>query len=235
MDLLVAMRSFVRTVENASFAAAAAAGSLSPTMVGNHIRYLEARLGTPLLHRSTRRQGVTEFGRSYYDRCRSILLEVDAADASAGAMLAAPRCLLRVTAPLAIGMSVLPRIVATYLERHREVHVDLVLGDHRLDLLANGLDVASRAGTLPDSGLVARALPPIRLVLCASPATSPRTAPCARPPTSSRTSASTSSTTRRICGASRGRMATASCRCRGGFGSTMARRCASPLWKASAS
>ena len=170
MDRLVAMQSFVRVVERGSFATAAAASGFSPAMVGNHVRFLEARLGTLLLHRSTRSQRVTEFGRSYYERCREILLKVEAADASAGAMLGVPRGLLRITAPLSLGTTVLPGIVATYLRRHREVRVDLVLGDHRLDLLTDHLDAAIRVGTLPDSGLIARALPPLQLVVCASSA-----------------------------------------------------------------
>jgi len=170
MDRLVAMQSFVRTVERGSFAAAAAASSLSPAMVGNHVRFLEARLGVPLLQRNTRRQSITEFGRSYYERCRAILLEIEAAEASAGATLAEPRGLLRITAPLSLGTTVLPGIVTAYMQRHQKVGVDLVLGDQRLDLLTDGLDAAVRVGTLPDSGLIARALPPMRLVVCASPA-----------------------------------------------------------------
>ncbi len=170
MDRLVAMQSFVRAVERGSFAAAAAASGLSPVMVGNHVRYLERRLGTPLLNRNTRRQSVTEFGRSYYERCRSILLEIEAADASAEAVLAAPCGLLRVTAPLSIGATVLPRIVAGYVRRHPDVHIDLVLGDHRLDLLTDRLDAAIRVGKLADSGLIARSLPPMQLIVCASPA-----------------------------------------------------------------
>ena len=170
MDRLVAMQSFVQAVERGSFAAAAVASGLSPAMVGNHVRFLEARLGAPLLHRNTRRQRITEFGRSYYERCRVILLEIEAAEASADAILEAPRGLLRVTAPLSVGATVLPRIVAGYLRRHRNVRVDLVLGDHRLDLFTDHLDAAIRVGTLADSNLIARALPPMQLVICASPA-----------------------------------------------------------------
>ena len=170
MDRLVAMQSFVQAVERGSFAAAAAASGISPAMVGNYVRFLENRLGTPLLHRSTRRQSVTEVGRGYYERCRSILLELEAADASAGVALTSPRGLLRVTAPLAIGTTILPRIIGAYLQRYADVHVDLVLNEARLDLLTDRLDVAIRIGPLADSGLVARALPPFRLVLCASPA-----------------------------------------------------------------
>lgn len=170
MDRLTAMQSFVRTVERGSFAAAAAASGLSPAMVGNHVRFREERLGTPLVHRSTRRQSVTEFGRSYYERCRSILLEVDAADASAGSTFDEPRGLLRITAPLSIGTTVLPPIIASYLARYPDVHVDLLLDERRLDLLTDRLDVAIRVEPLPDSSLIARALPPKQLLLCASPA-----------------------------------------------------------------
>ena len=170
MDRIAAMESFVHTVERGSFAAAAAGRGLSATMVGNHVRFLEARLGALLLNRTTRRQGVTEFGRSYYERCRAILAEIEAAEMAAEAVQAVPHGLLRVTAPVALGTTVLPRLLASYLGRHPGMKVDLVLQDHRLDLLADGMDVAIRAGALPDSSLVARALPALQLVVCAAPA-----------------------------------------------------------------
>jgi len=170
MDRVAAMESFVRTVERGSFAAAAAGRGLSAPMVGNHVRFLEQRLGALLLHRTTRQQSMTEFGRGYYERCRAILAEIEAAERSAEAMQAVPRGLLRVTAPVALGTTVLPSLLAGYLRRQPEVTVDLVLQDHRLDLLADELDVAIRAGTLPDSSMVARALPPLQLVVCAAPA-----------------------------------------------------------------
>lgn len=170
MDRVAAMESFVHTVERGSFAAAAAGRGLSATMVGNHVRFLEARLGALLLNRTTRQQSVTEFGRSYYERCRAILAEIEAAETAAEAVQAVPRGLLRVTAPVALGTTVLPSLLAGYLGRHPEVRVDLVLQDHRLDLVADELDVAIRAGALPDSSLIARALPPLQLVVCAAPA-----------------------------------------------------------------
>ena len=169
MDRLAAMESFVRTVERGSFAAAAAGRGLSATMVGNHVRFLEARLGASLLNRTTRQHSLTEFGRLYYGRCRAILQEIEAAEAEAGALQATPRGLLRITAPMTLGTTLLPRLLASYLRRHHEVKVDLVLQDHRLDLLADEVDVAIRAGLLPDSSLIARALPPLQLVVCAAP------------------------------------------------------------------
>ena len=170
MDRFAAMESFVRTVERGSFAAAAAGRGLSATMVGNHVRFLETRLGASLLNRTTRQQSLTEFGRLYYERCRTILAEIEAAEAEAGALQAIPRGLLRITVPVTLGTTILPRLLAGYLRRHPEVKVDLVLQDHRLDLVADEMDIAIRAGPLPDSSLIARALPPMQLLVCAAPA-----------------------------------------------------------------
>lgn len=169
MDRLTAMESFVRTVERGSFAAAAVGRGFSPSMVGNHVRFLETRLGASLLNRTTRRHSVTEFGRMYFERCQRILSDIAAAEEAADLVQSAPRGLLRVTAPMALGTTMLPGMIAAYLRRCPEVQVDLVLQDVRLDLLGDELDVALRVGTLPDSGLIARALPPLRLVACASP------------------------------------------------------------------
>ena len=168
MDRLTAMSSFVRVVECGSFAAAATAADLSPAMIGNHVRFLENRLGEPLLNRSTRRQVLTEFGRAYYERCRHILQEVEAAEAAHGADTR-PSGILRVTAPTVLGTTVLPASVARYVRQNADMKVDLVLCDTRLDLLTERLDVALRFGALADSTMVQRALPSVPLVLCAAP------------------------------------------------------------------
>ena len=169
MDRFTAMSSFVRVVERGSFAAAAAAADMSPAMVGNHIRFLEKRLGEPLLNRSTRRQVLTDFGRDYYERCRHILQEVEAAEAAHGADAEELSGILRVTAPTALGTTVLPAAISRYVRQNAGMKVDLVLGDDRLDLLTERMDVALRIGALADSTMVQRALPPVPLVLCAAP------------------------------------------------------------------
>ena len=168
MDRLTAMSSFVRVVERGSFAAAAAAADMSPAMIGNHIRFLENRLGEPLLNRSTRRQVLTDFGRDYYERCRHILQEVEAAEAAhrADAGLSG---ILRVTAPNVLGATVLPAAITRYVRQNPGMKVDLVLDDDRLDLLIERIDLALRIGPLADSSMVQRALPPVPLVPCAAP------------------------------------------------------------------
>ena len=169
MDRLACMASFARVVEKGSFTAAADGTGLSATMIGNHVRFLEARLGARLLNRTTRRQRLTELGRSYYERCRHILAEVEAAEAQAADLRAAPRGLLRMTAPAALGASVLPRLLAEYLRLQPEVDVDLALDDRVVDLLEEGFEVAIRVGALVDSSLIARPRAPYQVVLCAAP------------------------------------------------------------------
>ena len=170
MDRLQCMTSFVRVVDRGSLAAAAEGTGFTPTMIGNHIRYLEARLGSRLLHRTTRRQSLTELGRTYYERCRAILRDVEDAEDQASQARAVPRGVLRVNAPVALGTGLLTALIARYLAEQSQVEVELSLDDRVADLLQDGAEVAFRVGDLPDSGLVARPLRPYRIVLCASPA-----------------------------------------------------------------
>ena len=103
MDRLTSMAVFVRAVDLSSFAAAADALEMSGPMVGKHVRFLEERLGVRLLNRTTRRQSLTEAGQIYYERCRTVLSEAEAADAVVADELSAPRGRLRVTMPALLG------------------------------------------------------------------------------------------------------------------------------------
>ena len=169
MDQLSAMRSFVHVVDRGGFATAARSLGLSGPMVGNHVRFLESQLGGLLLNRTTRAQKLTELGRVYLARCRSVLAELEAAEAEAMELLGAPRGRLRVTAPHVIGSTLLPPVIASFLGAHPAVDIDLHLDDRRVDLLAESFDAAVRAGEMEDAALVTRALAPLELVACASP------------------------------------------------------------------
>lgn len=107
MDRLTSMNVFVRTSELGSFAAAAEALRISPQMVAKHIARLETRLGTVLINRTTRRQHLTDIGRSYYERCKLVLAEAEAADAIALDMKATPSGVIRVNAPVTFGSTAL--------------------------------------------------------------------------------------------------------------------------------
>ena len=119
MDRLASMATFVKAAENGSFAATASALGISPQMVAKHVTYLEARLGTRLLNRTTRKQSLTVIGKSYYDRCKVALAEVDWADAIADEARGKPRGLLRVNAPVSFGTHSLTPVVARFLTRLR--------------------------------------------------------------------------------------------------------------------
>ena len=103
MDLFQAMTVYVKVVESGSMTAAAFQCEMSTTMVGNHLRALEQRLGVRLLNRTTRRQRLTEFGTAYYQRCLEVLGLVADSERLAEQALDEPSGTLRLTAPLTFG------------------------------------------------------------------------------------------------------------------------------------
>ncbi len=163
------MAVFVKAADLGSFTAAGVALGLSSQMVGKHVSTLEERLGTTLLQRSTRRQSLTEVGHSYYERCRSILAEVEAADAMVPHAGATPSGRLRISAP--VGAHVLMPLLTRYRAEYPQVVIDLVMTDRYVDLIDEGFEAVFRIGELEDSALVQRSLSPYHsLVACASPA-----------------------------------------------------------------
>ncbi|WP_308410377.1 LysR family transcriptional regulator [Burkholderia sp. WAC0059] len=164
------MEVFVRVVDLGGFTAAADASDLSTTMVSNHVRALERRLGARLLNRTTRRQSLTEIGAAYYAQCVDILARIEAADSDAQNMHARPAGKLRISAPITLGSHLLVPALADYLRDYPDVSVDLQLNDRVVDLVEEGFDAALRFGRLPDSGLVVRPLRSLNRVICASPA-----------------------------------------------------------------
>lgn len=169
MDRLTSMAVFVEVAAKGGFAAAADTLDISPTMVGKHIRFLEARLGTRLINRTTRRQRLTEVGTVYLERCREALNSVEDAEASAEALRATARGLLRVSAPMSLGAHLIAPAMLEFLDRHPEVKLDLQLTDRVVDLVDDGTEAAFRIGDLRDERLVARRLLPYRMVVCAAP------------------------------------------------------------------
>lgn len=170
MDRFESMEVFVSVVELGSFTAAAHAARISPAMVSKHINALEKRLGSTLLQRTTRTSHLTEIGRSYYQNCKEILLQISQAEAGAETMRGKPRGLLTISAPIWLGTIRLAPLISDYLVEYPEVKVDLSLTDRFVDIIDEGVDVAIRIGDLDDSSYVARKLSLFELVVCASPA-----------------------------------------------------------------
>ncbi|UOO89447.1 LysR family transcriptional regulator [Vitreoscilla massiliensis] len=169
MEKLHSMAVFVKTVELGSFSATAEALNLSPQMVAKHIASLEAQLANKLIHRTTRRHSLTDVGRAYYQRCKQILLDIEAADAMASDMLVQPKGVLKVSAPLTFGVFSLPNFISQFLARYPEVSINLSLNDRFIDPLVEDIEVMIRIGDLGNSGLIARRLADEQLLICAAP------------------------------------------------------------------
>jgi DNA-binding transcriptional LysR family regulator len=170
MDRFVGMEVFVKSVECGSFSAAGEALQMSSQLVGKHVQKLEQHLGVQLLHRSTRRQSLTDFGRVFYERAKIILGELENAESMAAQTRALPTGRLRINAPVSFGMRSLSPCLPHYMKRYPDVSVEMTLSNRAVDLMEEGYDAVFRVGELSDSALIARQLAPYRLVLCTSPA-----------------------------------------------------------------
>ncbi|CVI63485.1 LysR family transcriptional regulator (plasmid) [Agrobacterium leguminum] len=170
MDRLACMEVFVKAVEMGSFSAAADALNQSSQLVGKQVSKLEQQLGVQLLHRTTRRQSLTDFGRLFYERAKIILAEVETAESLAAETRAVPSGRLRINAPVSFGMHTLSPRLPEYMKAFPQVTVELSLSNRAVDLVDEGYDAVFRIGELTDSGLIARPLSPYCLALCASPA-----------------------------------------------------------------
>lgn len=169
MDRLTSMAVFVCVAERGSFAAAAAELALSPSMVANHVRALEGRVGACLLERTTRRHTLTEIGAAYLERCRDVLASAHAADHLAEVLRAVPQGTLRVTAPVSWGTHRLVPVVGAYMALYPQVAVALSLNDRVVDLAEEGFDCGVRSGALSDDRVIARPLQRARMLAVASP------------------------------------------------------------------
>ena len=169
MDLFQAMSVYMKVVEGGSMTAAAQNCGMSTTMVGNHLRALEQRLGVSLLNRTTRRQSLTEFGTAYYQRCQEVLGLVADSERLAEQQQGEPQGTLRITAPLTFGSERLAPALSEFTRRYPQVKLDVVLTNQRPDLISNSFDVAVRLGEAEAPGLIARPLKDYILKICASP------------------------------------------------------------------
>jgi DNA-binding transcriptional LysR family regulator len=163
------MAVFARVVEAGGFTVAAQTLGVSKSTVSQHVARLEERLGARLLQRTTRRLALTEVGAAFYERCARIVAEAEEAELAVTRMQSVPRGTLRITAALGFGGLYLSPVVASFMVRWPELHVELSLSDRRVDLVEEGFDLAFRVGVLQDSSLIAKRLGSSRRVAAASP------------------------------------------------------------------
>jgi len=160
---------FAAVVEHRSFSAAAAALGVSKATVSKAISRLEMRLDTSLFHRTSRRLTLTESGQNLADHAQRILSEGEAAEEAARDAASAPAGLVRVAAPLTFGIRHVAPVIADFLAAHPAIQVDLRLSDAKIDIVAEGVDIALRIADLPDSSLRARRIGPVTGHLVGAP------------------------------------------------------------------
>lgn len=168
MDQLKRMAVFAEVVAAGSLTAAARHLGMTPSAVSQHLRQLETALGLALLHRSTRKLTLTEAGARYIEGCTAMVAAARAADQALERHRDEPEGELRIAAPIGFG-GLLARALAP-LRSHPRLSLRLLLDDALIDLIEERVDIALRAGALPDSSLVARKLGSMGAQMCAAPA-----------------------------------------------------------------
>ena len=168
MNQLKRMAVFAEVVAAGSFTAAARRLSMTPSAVSQHLRQLESALGLALLHRSTRKLTLTEAGARYIEGCTAMVAAARGADQALARHRDEPEGELRIAAPIGFG-GLLAQALAP-LRSHPKLTLRLLLDDALIDLIEERVDIALRAGSLPDSSLVARKLGTMEAQMCAAPA-----------------------------------------------------------------
>jgi DNA-binding transcriptional LysR family regulator len=168
MDRFADIEALVAVVESGTFSAAGERLGVAKSVISRRVSQLEQRLGSRLLHRTTRRLSVTDAGRNFYQRAVQILADLDDAEQDVSAASAELRGTLKVAAPLSFGLAHLSSALTDFLDQHPAIEVNLDLNDRNVNLVEEGFDLAVRIGELQDSTLVARRLGTSRMVTCAS-------------------------------------------------------------------
>jgi DNA-binding transcriptional LysR family regulator len=169
MHRLANIEAFVTSAELCNFTLAARRLGLTPSALSRRIAQLEAQLGVRLFHRSTRVVRLSEEGRSFFERARGALRELEDAEQALAGQRERPAGLLRVEAPTILGRHVVVPAVAKLVARHPDVRVELTLRDYASDLVSDGIDVGLRLGPLADSTLIARRLGQTKMRVCGAP------------------------------------------------------------------
>lgn len=163
------MDAFVEVVRLGSFSAAARSLDLSTAFISRAVSALEQRLGTQLLHRTTRKLRLTDAGRLYYEHARHLLEGFDAADQAIVDFQDGLRGNLRISLATTYGERYVAPLVNEFLAAHPQLGVDMDFSNRTVDLIEEGYDLTVRTGLLPDSNLVARRLGERRLFVVGSP------------------------------------------------------------------
>jgi DNA-binding transcriptional LysR family regulator len=163
------LRVFVRVMDRGSFSSAANDLGITPSAVSKLMSRLEDRLGVRLLARSTRRLALTPEGETFLSRARSIVADIDAAEAEVAQARGAPRGRLHINAGTAFGLHQLAPALADFLGKYPEIDVELSITDRLVDLIDEQADIAVRSGHIPQGPFIQRKIADLQRVICAAP------------------------------------------------------------------
>jgi len=162
---------FVQVVDHGGFAPAGRALGEPKSKLSRRIALLEERLGVRLIQRSTRHFLMTEIGQNYYTHCKAMLVEAESAQAAVEQTRAEPSGIIRLTCPVALLHARVSVMLAGFMAHYPQVAVHLEATNRRVDLIAEGIDVAIRVRPMPieDSDLMMKILAQRGNALVASP------------------------------------------------------------------
>jgi DNA-binding transcriptional LysR family regulator len=170
MDRIVAAQVFVAINERGSLIGAADALDMSRAMVTRYLAQMEQWAGARLLHRTTRKLGLTAAGVATLARCQQMLAVAELMPVAADTEADEPHGMLRIACSQSLAQSVLAPAVATYLQRHPRTAIDLQISNQTVDLVRERIDLAIRITNQLDPNLITRPLGHCASVICASPA-----------------------------------------------------------------
>ncbi|KNY35730.1 MULTISPECIES: LysR family transcriptional regulator [unclassified Agrobacterium] len=159
---------FASVVASGSMSMAAKELGYSPAVISKRIKRLEEKLGARLFQRTTRQISLTEAGQGFYERVLAVLEGLEEAEDFVSGRANTVNGTLKISAPTSFGRMHIAPHLKTFMERHPDLSVNLVLSDEFIDIIEGGYDLAIRIADLNSSSLVARRLAPVRRVLCAS-------------------------------------------------------------------
>ncbi len=166
---------FAQVVDHQGFAPAGRVLGIPKSKLSRRVAMLEERLGVRLIQRSTRRFSVTELGQTYYAHCKAMLVEAEAAESAIEQTRAEPSGLVRMSCPVALLHARVGDMIADFMAANPKVIVHLEATNRRVDVVAEGIDLAVRVRVPPleDSDLVMRVLAERAWCFVASPALNP--------------------------------------------------------------
>ena len=166
---LTGLREFIAVVDYGGFTAAANTLDVSTSFVSRQVSQLEDRLGTRLLHRTTRSVTLSDLGRTYYERSREIFDQLDHLESDMADLQEQPKGRVRITAAGFYAEQYVAPAVAEFTKKHPEVTVELSTSMRLVNIVEEGYDLAIRMSAPTDSSLVARKVVSQRIMVCASP------------------------------------------------------------------